>query len=144
MPRGSPQVSQGLPHCLQALQDMPLTNNPPGPCTTGLQANRMLQHLPATVVPLLYLALILLSPHPIFFHLAEPTTTSCLATLATLATLPIHTHTLTQPHSPHCPVQHHQLYHTPPCNTTQPNRVAIAQPECHEVLQQLFCFKSLT
>ena len=92
-PRGSPQVPQGLPHCLRALQETPLANNPPGPRTTGLQANRMSWHLPATVVLLLYLPLILLSPHLIFSRLAEPTATSLLPALATLATLPTHEHT---------------------------------------------------
>ena len=92
-PQGSPQVHQGLPHCLQALQDTPLANNPPGPRITGSQANRMLWCLPATVVLLLCLSLISLSPHPVFFCLAEPTTTLRLPTLATLATLPTHEHT---------------------------------------------------
>ena len=89
-PRGSPRVPQGLPHRLRALQDTPLANNPPGPRTTSPQANRMLWHLPATVVLLLYLSLISLSPHPIFFCLAEPTTASHLPSLATL---PTHEHT---------------------------------------------------
>ena len=87
-PRGSPRVPQGLPHRLRALQDTPLANNPPGPRTTGSRANRMSWRLPATVVLLLYLSLISLSPHPVFSRLAEPT-----ATLATLATLPTHEHT---------------------------------------------------
>ena len=56
---------QGLPHRLQALQDTPLANNPPGPRTTSSQANRMLWRLPATVVLLLYLSPISLSPHPV-------------------------------------------------------------------------------
>ena len=89
-PRGSPRVPQGLPHRLRALQDTPLANNPPGPRTTGSRANRMSWRLPATVVLLLYLSLNSLSPHPVFSRLAEPTATSRLATLATLAT---HEHT---------------------------------------------------
>ena len=93
MPRGSLRVPQGLPHCLQALQDTPLANNPPGPRTTGSRANRMSWRLPATVVLLLYLSLISLSPHPVFSRLAEPTATSLLPALATLATLPTHEHT---------------------------------------------------
>ena len=92
-PRGSPRVSQGLPHRLRALQDTPLANNPPGPRTTGSRANRMSWRLPATVVLLLYLSLILLSPHSVFSRLAEPTATLLLPTLATLATLPTHEHT---------------------------------------------------
>ena len=105
-PRGSPRVPQGLPHRLRALQDTPLANIPPGPRTTGSRANRMSWRLPATVLLLLHLSLISLSPHPIFFRLAEPTTTLRLPTLATLATLPTHKHThrntTTLPHSsPH-------------------------------------------
>ena len=92
-PRGSPRVPQGLPHRLRALQDTPLANIPPGPRTTGSRANRMSWRLPATVVLLLYLSLISLSPHPVFSRLAEPTATSRLATFATLATLPTHEHT---------------------------------------------------
>ena len=114
MLRGSPQVPQGLPHCLQALQDMPLTNNPPGPCMTSSQANRMSWRLPATVVLLLYLSLISLSPHPVFSHPSELTATSLLPALATLHSPPsphTNTHTATPPHSPYCLSQHHQ---TPP------------------------------
>ena len=92
-PRGSPQVPQGLPHRLRALQDTPLANNPPGSRTTGSQANRMPWRLPATVVLLLYLSLISLSPHSVFSRLAEPTATSLLPAFATLATLPTHEHT---------------------------------------------------
>ena len=92
-PRGSPRVPQGLPHCLRALQDTPLANNPPGPRTTGSRANRMSWRLPATVVLLLYLSLILLSPHPVFSRPSELTAASLLPALATLATLPTHEHT---------------------------------------------------
>ena len=92
-PRGSPRVPQGLPHRLRALQDTPLTNNPPGPRTTGSRANRMSWRLPATVVLLLYLSLISLSPHPVFSRPLELTATSLLPALATLATLPTHKHT---------------------------------------------------
>ena len=92
-PRGSPRVPQSLPHRLRALQDTPLANIPPGPRTTGSRANRMSWRLPATVVLLLYLSFISLNPPPAFSHLAEPTTTSLLPTLATLATLPTHEHT---------------------------------------------------
>ena len=119
-PRGSPRVPQGLPHRLRALQDTPLANIPPGPRTTGSRANRMSWRLPATVVLLLYLSLISLSPHPVFSRLAEPTATSLLATFATLATLPhTQTHTATQPHSPYCLSRHHQTSpHTPTlCHT---------------------------
>ena len=92
-PRGSPRVPQGLPHRLRALQDTPLANNPPGPRTTGSRANRMSWRLPATVAPLLYLSLISLSPHPVFSRPSEPTATSLLPALATLATLPTPEHT---------------------------------------------------
>ena len=92
-PTPAPRVPQGLPHRLRALQDTPLANNPPGPRTTGSRANRMSWRLPATVVLLLYLSLISLSPHPVFSRLTEPTATSRLATFATLATLPTHEHT---------------------------------------------------
>ena len=91
--RGSPRVPQGLPHRLRALQDTPLANTPPGPRTTSSRANRMSWRLPATVGRLLYLSLISLSPHPVFSRLAEPTTTSLLPALTTLATLPTHEHT---------------------------------------------------
>ena len=89
-PRGSPRVPQGLPHRLRALQDTPLANNPPGPRTTGSRANRMSWRLPATVVLLLYLSLISLSPHPVFSRPSELTTASLLPALATL---PTHEHT---------------------------------------------------
>ena len=92
-PTPAPRVPQGLPHRLQALQDMPLANNPPGPRTTGSQANRMSWRLPAAVVLLLYLSPISLSPHPVFSRLSELTATSLLPALATLATLPTHEHT---------------------------------------------------
>ena len=135
-PRGSPRVPQGLPHRLRALQDTPLANNPPGPCTTGSRANRMSWCLPATVVLLLYLSLVSLSPHPVFSRLAEPTATSLLPALATFATLPTHehTHTATQPRSPYRLSRHHQTPpHTPTLRHihTQPNRVANAPPERH-------------
>ena len=94
-PRGSLRVPQSLPHRLRALQDTPLANNPPGPRTTGSQANRMSWRLPATVVLLLYLSLISLSPHPVFSRLAEPTATSLLPALATLRHPP---HTQTHTH----------------------------------------------
>ena len=141
-PRGSPRVSQGLPHRLRALQATPLANNPPGPRTTGSRANRMSWRLPATVVLLLYLSPISLSPHPVFSRLAEPTATPLLPALATLRHPP-HTQTHTPRHNhtprtasrdtirrpPHTPT----LRHT----HTQPNRVANAQPERHEALHLL-------
>ena len=72
--------------------------------------------LPATVVLLLYLSLISLSLHPVFSRPAEPTATSLLPTLATLATLPTHEHT------------HHDTttLPVPPLTTpsAQPNQVA--------------------
>ena len=97
--------------------------------------------LPATVVLLLYLSLISLSPHPIFFHLTEPTTTSLPChTCYTCHPPHTQTHTPRQTHSPHCLLQHHQpLPHSPTHHHThtQPNRGAIAQPERHEVLHLL-------
>ena len=126
-PRGSPRVPQGMPHRLRALQDTPPANNPPGPRTTGSRANRMSWRLPATVVLLLYLSLISLSPHPVFSRPLEPTATSLLPALATLATLPTHEHTRRDTTT--LPV----LRHT----HTQPNRVASAQPERHEALHLL-------
>ena len=141
VPRGSPRVPQGLPHRLQALQDTPLANNPPGPCTTGSRANRMLWRLPATVVLLLYLSLISLSPHPVFSRPSELTATSLLPALATLATLPTHEHTrrdtTTLPVPPLATPSDAPTHpHTSPHTHTQPNRVANAQPERHEALQR--------
>ena len=118
-PRGSPRVPQGLPHRLRALQDTPLANNPPGPRTTGSRANRMSWRLPATVVLLLYLSLISLSPHPVFSRLAEPTATSLLPALTTLRHPP-HTQTHTPRHN-HTPrtasrdtIRRHHTPHTSP------------------------------
>ena len=115
-PRGSPRVPQGLPHRLRALQDTPLANNPPGPRTTGSRANRMSWRLPATVVLLLYLSLISLSPHPVFSRLAEPTATSLLPALATLRHPPhTRTHTPRHNHTPRTASRDTiRRHHTPP------------------------------
>ena len=111
---------QGLPHRLRALQDTPLANNPPGPRTTGSRANRMSRRLPATVVLLLYLSLISLSPHPVFSRLAEPTATSLLPALATLRHPPhTRTHTLQHNHTPRTASRDTiRRPHTPPHFTT--------------------------
>ena len=115
-PRGSPRVPQGLPHRLRALQDTPLANNPPGPRTTGSRANRMSWRLPATVVLLLYLSLISLSPHPVFSRLTEPTATSLLPALATLRHPPhTRTHTPRHNHTPRTASRDTiRRHHTPP------------------------------
>ena len=115
-PRGSPRVPQGLPHRLRALQDTPLANIPPGPRTTGSRANRMSWRLPATVVLLLYLSLISLSPHPVFSRLAEPTATSLLPALATLRHPPhTRTHTPRHNHTPRTASRDTiRRHHTPP------------------------------
>ena len=118
-PRGSPRVPQGLPHRLRALQDTPLANNPPGPRTTGSQANRMSWRLPATVVLLLYLSLISLSPHPVFSRLAGPTAPSLPPhSLHSPPSPHTNTHTATQPHSRTASCDTINCYHTLPHITT--------------------------
>ena len=104
---------QGLLHCLQALQDVPLAKNPPGPCTTSLQANRMPWCLPAMVVLLPYISPSMLNLQPISLHPTEQTMTKLLL-------LPCHTphtcvHTATTPH----PILPHMTPSAPPHIITQ-------------------------